>query len=198
MIKHKMKIDWYDGLTKHSNLLLLEKMWEESYGLNSTFYSYYMNPPKGKYSTLLYYVGEKLAGVLIFPHFKVLIDNVQWKNHGLFNHFDEEKRKYCSLGEIQLYVKPEFRKQGIAKNMIIEFSNELEDTVMHVKEIGGSDVIPVIQSVELAHTLTKKYLSNYVHMKVYGFEPALINELFSGVLDEFRKLYNFGMKKKSI
>ncbi len=198
MAKHKMQIDWYDGLAKNANLLLLEKMWEESYGLNSTFYSYYMNTPKGKYSTLLYYVGEKLAGVLIFPHFKILIDDVKWSDQRFFNHFDEEKRKYCSLGEIQLYVKPEFRKKGIAKNMIIEFSKELEDTVMHVKEIGGSDVIPVIQSVELAHTLTKKYLSNYVHMNVYGFEPDLINQLFCGVFDDFKKLYNFGMEKKSI
>lgn len=187
MSKHKMEIDWCNGLKNNAALLLEEDMWEQSYGVNSTFLSYYMNPPKGKYSTLLYYIGKKLVGVLIFPHFPIYVETVSCN----------KDVKYCSIGEIQLYVKPEYRNQGIAKAMILEFSKELEDTVKQVKQMNGNDVVPIIQSVDLAHKLSKKYLPNYFHFDYYGFEPNKLKWTFQNVQQKFVELTSYTEKEKS-
>lgn len=183
--KSMMKINWYDGLEKNAELLLKESMWEKTFKEGSTFYNYYKNVPKGKYSTLMYYIGNKLAGVLIFPHFSL---DVRTTN---------SKIKYCSLGEMQMYVKPEYRNQGIARKMILEFAKELQDAVEAAEESAMSRIVPIIQSVDNAFILANKILPDFFHVDVYGYSPRELMSRLNHDNDLSERLMSFVEFEKS-
>lgn len=175
------KIDWDNGIQVNKKELLLHKMWEDSFGSSSTFYKYYTNDFyfMGKSSTLKMYLNNELVGVLICPELqgseilKVSVGN---------------KKKRCFvLGEIQLYIKPEFRKMGLASKLVKTFDKALFEKINNEKL--KDDVVFVLQATQRSVAVCQGNMTNFAVFNIFGLYPEVLIEKVKGeVLQHGNKL----------
>lgn len=160
-------VDWEKGLDYNKVNLYKNKMWEESFGHNSTFYKYFINDKKvNKCTTILAYIGEQIAGVLIFPHLENMEGKVKTK---------EGYVSYYSIGEVQIYVKPEYRKMNIAKKMIQKLNKDLPSKY-------GKNKVLIVQAVQKAFPIVSKYMTNFLTFEVYEDDKECLEYELSNYL----------------
>lgn len=146
-------LEWESGLDNNRKLLYKHRMWEQGFGKSSTFYKYFIKEKiPEKATTILAYDDGLLAGVLIFPH----LSNMSGEFSVLNKNID-----YVSFGEVQLYVKPEYRKHGIAKAMVQKLNRELY--VRHNK----CNSLLVVQAVQNALPIAERFMKDFFVAEAY-------------------------------
>ncbi|MBM24253.1 MAG: hypothetical protein CL760_00915 [Chloroflexi bacterium] len=160
----KLYLDWEDGLKKNKKMLLKERMWEQSFGTNSTFYKYFIGEryvKKG--TTILAYDDGLLAGVLIFPHLESMTGSIEVLKSVV---------NYKSIGEVQIYIKPEYRKQGIARKLVERLNKELTE---RYKEDFGKKTL-IVQAVQNAYPIAARFMTNFVTAHSYEDDKEELEE----------------------
>lgn len=160
------KIDWDNGLVKNKEFLCKEKMWEKSFGENSTFYRYFTQTKYDfqKITTFQCFEGDELVGLLIFPELPSEV--IEMKIRG-------KKRKFFSLGEIQIYIKENHRKKGVASKMVREFDQLLYDKI---KDEMAQDVVYVLQATQRAVIVAERNMKSFPVYDVFGIFPELLRD----------------------
>lgn len=102
---------------------------------------------------------------MIFPH---LPEEVQIMT------LNKQKFYFSSIGEVQIYIKPEHREKGFAKEILKFFNQELKK---YVKLRYHKEVVCFVQSVQDAVPIVSKYMSDFVNLNLYGYEPNLSKEM---------------------
>lgn len=159
------QIDWETGIVKNKALLLKEEMWEKSFGEgNSTFEKYYTEDhyEEDAISTMMCFNDDELVGVLIFPE----LDSETMKMT-----INKQQMKFLSLGEVQLYVKPEYRSKGIASKMVKHFDKLLYEDI---KDRYNEDIIYVLQATQRAVPVTSRNMTYFPVYNVFGLHPELL------------------------
>lgn len=170
----KLYLDWEDGLKKNKKMLLREKMWEQSFGTNSTFYKYFIGEryvKKG--TTILAYDDGLLAGVLIFPHLESMTGSIELSK-GVVD--------YKSIGEVQIYIKPEYRKQGIARKLVERLNKELTEQYKEEFEKGTL----IVQAVQNAYPIASRFMTNFITAHVYEDDKEELEEFLIKNQDMFK------------
>lgn len=162
----KFVTDWYNGVEKNKDVLLENKMWEQTFE-QSTFYNYYI----GKYSrenktTIQCFDDDKLIAVLIFCHF--VYDDAIMKMR-----IKRKDMLFSSLGEVQLYVKPEYRKAGIATKLVEKLDEELYD---HIKYTHKENVVYVLQATQRAVAVASGNMYNFPVYDLFGYFPKSLKD----------------------
>lgn len=162
----KFVVDWYNGVEKHKDVFLENKMWEQTFE-QSTFHNYYTGKyPRDNKTTIQCFDDDKLIAVLIFCHF--VYDNATIKMR-----IKRKDMLFSSLGEVQLYVKPEYRKMGIATKLVETLDVELYN---HIKHTHKENVVYVLQATQRAVSVAAGNMYNFPVYDLFGYFPKYLKE----------------------
>lgn len=102
------------------------------------------------FSVVLAYNGKTAIGILIFEHYNYLKGNTIKFTH------NKIKKSFSMLGFVGIYVKPEFRGIGIAREM----ASVLNDSFKNIKKNNSFDHLNLISAVGNAAHIVEKYVEN--------------------------------------
>lgn len=155
----------YQGFYDLFDTLKSEELYEKTYDNSHIKYLYSLNKEEIKSedenrTVITYEKDNKIIAILLFKH---EIFERKFTHRGT-------KYKNKELGQLMLYVKPEYRNQGIAKQLVISLEEFLN------KSISGKEsetYIINIMARQAAFTIAKKYMkqifvsqqSNLDHIK---------------------------------
>jgi len=102
------------------------------------------------FSVILTYNGKTAIGILIFEHYNYLKGNTIKFTH------NKMKKSFSMLGFVGIYVKPEFRGIGIAREM----TSVLNGSFKNIKNPNSFEHLNLISAVGNAAHIVEKYVEN--------------------------------------
>lgn len=138
-----------NGLKNNYKELLDNKLYNKDHGASYFKYLYNNFEKENKdITTIIAYSIEdgNPIGVLLFEHYK----NKSINSYKL--------RTYCLIGKIGIYIKPEFRNNGIAKKLILEFENNFIDKYSENIDYILVDAYQAVYEIAFKHF--KFFISN--------------------------------------
>lgn len=157
----QIRTDYLTGLASFKEKLLQEGMFEKSHK-NSYFLKLYQTPSdeiQGKYTTSMAFNSRnELMAVLIFEHINHDLSQFQFKG---------QKIKFQTIGRLMIYVKPEFRKNGIAQKLILNFNEKLKNFIKS-NYSQTNDIFFVVNALQKAYSLSVPYLSEFVISETFN------------------------------
>jgi GNAT superfamily N-acetyltransferase len=167
------KIDFKTGFYDNFDLLKAHNMYEKKYQY-STF-KFDLKKDKEKFkerdmTTLIAFDGDTPIAYIRFDH--------EYDNKQQFQ-YKYIKRNFTALGLLMIYVEPEYRKKGIATDMISYFEKEL---LNHYKECNENlNIYAIINAVDLAFDLVEKNLNFFIPSHTFGNFNKNKNDLKSRI-----------------
>lgn len=102
------------------------------------------------FSVVVAYNGKTAIGILVLEHYNYLKGNIIKFTH------NKNKKSFSMLGFVGIYVKPEFRKIGIAREM----ASVLNDSFKSIKNPNSFEHLNLISAVGNAAHIVEKYVDN--------------------------------------
>ena len=156
----KFKIQFETGFYDNHDILKEHEMFEKKYQYSTFKWDLKKSKEKfkeRKMTTFIAFDKDKPVAYIRFDHENQNQNQFQYKYI---------KRKFSTLGMLMIYVKPEYRKNGLASKMISMFESEL---LNYYQYNGGKlDRYILINGVDLAFDLLEKNLKIFTPSHTFG------------------------------
>jgi GNAT superfamily N-acetyltransferase len=151
----KYEAELLTGFYNNHTALAENELYEKSHK-NSIFKSllkiekeYFKNE---KFSTVIAYDNDIPIGFILFEHYEKL-------DSGKFT-YNKVKRHFLTFGSLQMYIKPEYRKQGLASEMSKILEAKLKIYVL--KNYDIIDQFAIINAVDGAYRVLSRVFDTFV------------------------------------